>query len=931
MKAESKPKKIGRIQSRIDGASEPIFEVDWFDGAGNTRHTVSELETGVLPGFYVQDVPSGIARQTLGPGTVQNTRKTGGTDMALVQLESDGRPVWLPAFSLVRIMDPKMKFMRSAQDFENSGERLALNLMAAALKSWNEATGALDRLDVDPLPHQIQLVHHILSSGQTNWIIADDVGLGKTIEVGLLLGALERRGHARRVLVITPASLTKQWQDEMRLKFGRIYEIYGRDFNVDEAWKWKLHDRVIASLDQLKPRDREDDGSSETSHFGKLMMAEKWDLVIFDEGHRLSRTDKGSQTLRYLLARKLREHCDGLVLLSGTPHQGDTGKFRSLLQLVRPDLAEQLKLLEQQPEVVAEIVLRNRKIDVTDAEGNFIFSGHTVKRLDVLSTTTMLALSKQLEAYLRRGYAAGNAIGGTQGRAIGFVMTIYRKLASSSIAALYNALKRRSDRLQGRQPTSVHPSFYDSIDATEVGDDPVDDGTVDFAESFFDNENEMLTALLSQTARTLSEDSKLSQLVRLARETVLERKSKLLIFTEFRATQAYIEHKLKAMLGVPMACIHGSQSLDEKLASVADFDNEAMILISTEAGGEGLNLHRQCNILVNYDLPWNPSRIVQRIGRLYRYGQKKHVIVINLHVSDTIDNDILSMALGRIDAISREMATVSSEYRENYASEIFGELLDQLDLSQILEANEMPERAEERISDAVERAKRARELQNEVLSGAVKFNPESLLRQGSFGTSHVAAFVQRACPFMAIEFIAKREPERFTLRLPDELRGRFAEFGARTVIEATTDRSSWSYGGKTELIDFQSSFLRALVDHVMAPEFGGSYAALQGAWQKGEMLSALMARFQTEQGEANGEELMIFMRNAAGHIARDNSALAPLFEQVLPTAKPGTVPPETKREMLQAMCERADVEMGKMLSEHKFPADLFVIGIGEAV
>jgi superfamily II DNA or RNA helicase len=123
------------------------------------------------------------------------------------------------------------------------------------------------------------------------------VGLGKTIEVGLVIAALDRQSRARRVLVICPAGLTRQWQDEMRIKFDRVFEIYGTDFSIDDQWKWKLHDCVIASLDLMKPRGSEDDGTSGNTHFSKLLAAENWDVIIFDEAHRLSRTDAGSQTL----------------------------------------------------------------------------------------------------------------------------------------------------------------------------------------------------------------------------------------------------------------------------------------------------------------------------------------------------------------------------------------------------------------------------------------------------------------------------------------------------------------------------------------------------------------------------------------------------------------------------------------------------------
>ncbi|WP_242416470.1 DEAD/DEAH box helicase [Sphingomonas panni] len=880
--------------------------IEWADG--ESREPLSAVESGMQPGFAVQDVPASVGRRGLGVGRIRTVRRLAGVDQALVQWQSDGRSIWVASLGLRRLMDAELAFVRSRPAHEDAGERFALCVVGHALRSWNEATGALDRLDVDPLPHQIQLVHRIVTSGNTNWIIADDVGLGKTIEVGLLLAALQRSRALRRILVVCPAGLTRQWQDEMRVKFDREFMIYGSDFQIDQDWKWRLQDAVVASLDLVKPRDREDDGTDPSTHFGRLMMAGDWDLVIFDEGHRLSRTDDGSQTLRFVLGRALRARTPSLVLLTGTPHQGDTGKFRSLLKLVRPDLADAIDDLELNPEVVGDVVLRNRKIDVTDAEGAFIFQGHTVTQVRVDPSPEMRELDRSLQAYLRSGYRAGERLGGSGGRAIGFVMTTYRKLASSSVAAIERALRRRLDRLA---PGAMDPMADDLAgwDDEDAPDDAADRDLGGPAGEFFTDEAAMIRGVLARCASAAAADAKIAEFRRVYDEVVVKGGRKMLVFSEYRATQDRLLEEVRRLSGRDGVQINGGQKLADKLAAIDAFDGDVQVLVSTEAGGEGLNLQRNCHVVVNYDLPWNPARIVQRIGRVYRYGQKRHVVVLNFLSRDTIDADILSTALNRVDALSREMASVSGEFDGRYASEILGELLDQLDLSTLLAdaAAGVVQRTDERIAEAVARARRARDLQDEILSRANGFDPAALARRGRFGTGDVMRFVLRMAPYYGYEVSGVDERrERLTLRLNDRLRGRHSEFGARTVIEATTNRAAAAASRSLTLLDFGSSFLRELIAVSGSPEFGGGYASLALAGRAGRV-AAFLGRWQSEQGETLGEELHLVHCPPDGPPSTDEGVVAALLAGPVASVEPSRAnDAAARRQALDGM--RAQVE-----------------------
>jgi superfamily II DNA or RNA helicase len=921
---------IGFVRRIFVTDDESSIEVD-FGSKGLARLKFGEWGCGLRAGFTVQDVPLSGVRETFGTGTVMKTRELATRHQALVQFHATGQTLWLPFERLRRIMDPALRFRRSEPATKDSAERLALNVIAHLLKSWNEATGALDRLDVDPLPHQIGLVHRILNSGQTNWLIADDVGLGKTIEIGLLLAALERRQNIRRILVVVPSGLTRQWKEEMLIKFDRRFLIYGIDFRVSDPREWGLYERVIVSLDLAKPRNAQDDGRDIDSSFGMFMAAGAWDIIIFDEAHRLSRDEQGRSTLRFRLAQGLRERTDALVLLTGTPHQGDQGKFRNLLTLVRPDLAALIKNIDQTPDVVREIILRNRKIDAVDIDGNFLFHGLLVRRMEVETDEDFANLEARLRQYLSRGYGAGDSIGGKEGRAVGFVMTIYRKLASSSVAALWIALRRRLDRLS-LQPSAPdeNQEAFDEDDQPETDDNLGQHGSPERRQPFFEGEELMLRDLIARGEACMRTDKKGAALVGIVRDVVQAQSEKLLIFTEFRSTQAYLLHQVEKLLGTRPAIIHGGMSVDEKRAAVQSFEGEIPVLISTEAGGEGLNLHRQCHILVNFDLPWNPARLTQRMGRLYRYGQNERVVVINFHARDTIDNEIVSTVIDRIDTIVREMKSVGPEFDELYAAEVMGELLERVDISELLEEARSGhvERTKERIDAALAEATKAKRLQDEILNQIDRPDISGTQLLGTYTTANVAAFVQRASVRFDIEVETSSDVEIFTLRLPPNLRGTFREFGNRTVIAATTRRRDWNPAGEVALIDFSGTFLKYLVNAVTAADFEGSYATFAGETSFPRFFAVFLARFQDDQGHHQGENLIV-VRQEEDSLGVDGKFLSRLFDGPFRDADPIKRDPTTKKAELDAARDRAELAMAKDVTQFRHPNDLVTLAVAE--
>ena len=837
------------------------MQVQWGAGSKLEWHKVEELRNGFRPGHIVQDCPRSNVRKTLGTGTVRAIRQIADRDLVLVHLHNTGESRWFPYENLVRLRDARIRYEREEASKDRGGERFRLKALAHALDSWNQVTGVLDRLDVDPLPHQIDLVHRIMTSDQSNWLIADDVGLGKTIEVGLLLAALKRRRQARRVLVVCPAGMVRQWQDEMRYKFNEDFLIYGSDFNINQSSFWSRYDKVIVSIDRAKSE----------RHSTILGDSDYWDVIVFDEAHHLSKIQGQAVTQRYQLAQNLRSLTDAFIFLTGTPHQGNTIQFVNLLNLLRPDLARRFTNVYTDPSVVAEVILRNQKSLVTDTSGNFLFRGQDTRLIEVELSEPAKEFDVELLKYLRSGYAASE-FGGNAGRAIGFVMTTYRKLASSSIAAIERALQRRLARLQGEEITyssvdsamsmsELDHAFDDGTDGRDDLEDIVDNvaQSTTGATPFFSGEQDQITRLLNTTENVKKFDAKLEKFFAQIVDPIRKENLKLLIFTEYRATQDYLVESLKRRYPhSPVSQINGGMNLEEKRRNISDFNEDAVFMVSTEAGGEGINLHQDCHVMVNYDLPWNPARLVQRAGRLYRYGQKERVMVFNMIANDGFDNQALNMMLKRVYQIAHDMVEVSTEFQEGLETEIIGEILERVDFASLLAANRSLDisRSQREILEAVNRAREAKSQQEKLFTHVEGYDPLAATALYSFGPQDVLAFIEGILPFVGIRVRERLYEGRvLELELPDELRGRFSDFPPRaSVVRVTSDRQlSMALGGVVSM-DFKSVFFGYLIDFAESPEFQGEYATIKGP--ESGILGLYKLRWQNDQGVPREEMIL---------------------------------------------------------------------------
>lgn len=825
---------------------------------------LASVESRLVQGMEILHVPARSYEKSLGIGEVVARRTIAGCVQYLIAFHDCGTKRWLPWESLRFVHGARARFRQVDVGGPDAAERWRLRCLAHALALWNENTGSLSRFDIDPLPHQIHLVHHILSSGNLNWLIADDVGLGKTIETGLLLAALRQRKQLRRVLLVVPAGLTMQWKEDLSSKFRMgEFSIYGRDFQIHDRRDWKKYDHVIVSLDRAK----------QDHHLQSLQSADDWDLVIFDEAHRLTRKQYGMNyktSERYRLAEELRSRTRNMVLLTATPHQGDSSQFQSLLTLLRPELREHIRNSGVDGSILGQMVFRNRKIAVTDMQGNLIFHGQDSRRIPVETSVELQQLQDELDSYLKRGYAAAERGNDRQSKAIGFVMSVYRKLAASSVHALLLALTRRLARLTSQQVVAAQ------FDADDWNESEYAEATVGVgsSEEFFAGEIDGLKALIEKCRSVHEHDAKLQAFI----EKVIEPISKanpderVLIFTEYRGTQDYLEQALIERYGRDKVhLINGSLDLSERMLAISQFKQKGRFLISTEAGGEGINLQDNCHLLVNYDLPWNPMRLAQRIGRLYRYGQKKRVVAFNLQGLYSEDDRIIGRMYERLEQVAQDMASVDGASSEDLVADIMGELAGLMDVESILEnaARNTSERTEAEIEEALREAQRTADLQARMFEHAVSFDAQALAEDLQMGPEHLKAFVLGMLAIEGAQVISSRKaPGRVWrveglsgVKLPSiPNAGRF-----------TFERQLPAELGVAAVLDMDSDLVKALIRRARHYDFQGLTARIRlpGFAQ----LAAMMLRWQDNRGARQHQEMVLMAQRPDGTLSCNADAV----------------------------------------------------------
>ena len=623
-----------------------------------------------------------------------------------------------------------------------------------------ESAATLTAAKVDLLPHQIVLTYRIANASPRRFLVADGVGLGKTIETALILRELASRGELTRALMIVPAGLVNNWRRELNETFHLDFEVFGSEGDVTDRKSnaFAKHNRLIASIDTLK----------RPSRVKRILEAPRWDLIVFDEAHHLTAYQSGSKvtkTQNFKLAEAMRDHSRDMLLLSATPHQGDHFRFWMLIRLLHPTLFLEVGDMIRNRYRLNAVVFRRTQADACDSKGEPLFSRRQVHTQGFHLSDAEKRFYESLMDYLRDGYNLAQ-LSGNVGRALGFVMTIFQKIAASSFSAVEATLRRRllsltiheaiacdenldpdgRDRAMNearQQIQEMHGLGSDAIGRAEteriladakvkllrkLGESVPEDRMDSEVEAAGEEESAatLVSVALPEERRRIrellevmprAEESKTLELLRALGDLwAVHPGEKIVVFTTYLgsvdALKAGIDRRFPgAGVEVLKGGDHGAKLAAERRFKRPDGPR---VLVCTAAGREGINL-QFARVLFNHDLPWNPMDLEQRIGRIHRYGQEHTAQVYNLVSADTIEGRIYLMLEEKLLEIGKALGKVDErgQVTEDLREQILGQLSERLSYDKLYQdALNDPtlKRTRQELEVALENARTARQV-----------------------------------------------------------------------------------------------------------------------------------------------------------------------------------------------------------------------------
>jgi superfamily II DNA or RNA helicase len=608
-------------------------------------------------------------------------------------------------------------------DGDGAAFKLALEAKRIDLAFLFDPMMAVHASNVDPLPHQITAVYESMLPRQPlRFVLADDPGAGKTVMAGLYIQELLMRADARRILIVAPGSLVEQWRDELFEKFGLTFPVYSKELELSTPNDnpFEAHDHLIVRLDQVA---RNDD-------LQQKLCAAGWDLVVFDEAHKLSAHFFGGKlekTSRFLFAEKLGAHTRHLLLMTATPHNGKEEDFQLFLSLLDADRFYGRFRDGAHKVDASDLMRRMVKEELLKFDGAPLFPERRAYTVNYTLSDREAALYEAVTDYVRTEMGKADELDGKRRSSVGFALTALQRRLASSPEAIYQSLKRRKERLEqrvreeklglrGRQSMAETllsvPDDDDDLSAEEqetLEETLIDEATAAATIADLENEIAILASLERQAKAVVAsgQDRKWDELSRIlqndpAMHDANGRMRKLIIFSEHRDTLNYLHQRIAGVLGNHDAIItiHGATHRDERRRLQALFwsDPDVRVLVATDAAGEGVNL-QVANLMVNYDLPWNPNRLEQRFGRIHRINQQEVCHLWNLVAKETREGEVYHRLLKKLE--------VEADALKGRVFDILGEVFEEKSLKDLLiEAIRYGDRPEvrARLSQRVENA-----------------------------------------------------------------------------------------------------------------------------------------------------------------------------------------------------------------------------------
>ena len=584
-------------------------------------------------------------------------------------------------------------------DGDGAAFQLAVEAKRIDLAFLFDPMMAVHASNVDPLPHQITAVYESLLPRQPlRFVLADDPGAGKTIMAGLYIRELIMRADARRVLIVAPGSLVEQWRDELFEKFGLEFRVFSKDLELasPSGNPFDSVDQLIVRLDQM----------SRAEDLHEKLCGANWDLVVFDEAHKLSAHFFGQElkrTKRFNLAEKLGAHTRHLLLMTATPHNGKEEDFQLFLSLLDSDRFFGKFRDGVHKADASDLMRRMVKEELVKFDGTPLFPERRAYTANYQLSGLESDLYTHVTDYVKHEMGVADQLEGKQRGSVGFALAALQRRLASSPEAIFQSLNRRHARLDKKlreaklgprgavlaETLAEVPEDDEDLSAEEQ--EQLEETLVDAATNArtigqLEGEVKVLEGLIVRARRvvTSGQDRKWEELSRILQDDPNMRDAagslrKLIIFTEHRDTLNYLHQRIAGLLGKPEAIvtIHGGTPRDERKRVQATFwsDRDVRVLIATDAAGEGVNL--QCaNLMVNYDLPWNPNRLEQRFGRIHRIGQTEVCHLWNLVAKETREGDVYHRLLEKI--------RVESKALQGRVFDILGEVFEETSLKDLL-------------------------------------------------------------------------------------------------------------------------------------------------------------------------------------------------------------------------------------------------------